>query len=269
MAPSRKARATKATSSPKLPRAVWHQAHANLHSPYNRTTVVLVGCGGNGARMLLRVAELDRTLRALGAPGLDVHVYDGDDVSEANLARQPFSFSDVGLKKAVVLVHRINLTYGAAYHAHPVYFEADTRFSGRSPDLVISCVDTRAARRTIAEVLGQSWGVRYWMDLGNDVRTGQVVLGTLGEHAVPLPTCVELWPEIADPDLDADGGPSCSSAEALRRQDLFIHDVLCAHAGNLLWRLFRDGCIRHHGAFCDLETGVATPIPILDRTVVT
>lgn len=269
MATARKTRNASATSLAKPPRTVWHQAHANLHNPYNRITVVLVGCGGNGARMLFRLADLDRTLRALGSPGLDVHVYDADAVSEANLARQPFTFSDVGLPKAMVLVHRINLTYGVAFHAHPAHFNAETRFSGRSPDVCISCVDTRAARRTIAEVLGRSWGVRYWMDLGNDVRTGQVVLGTLGEHDVPLPTCIELWPEIADAELDADDGPSCSSAEALRRQDLFIHDVLCAHAGNLLWRLFRDGRIRHHGAFCDLETGVATPIPILDRTVVT
>ena len=191
-----------------LPRTVWHQAHANLHSLYNRVTVVLVGCGGSGARMLLRLADLDRTLHALGSPELDVHVYDGDAVSEANLARQSFTFSDVGLPKAVVLVHRINLTYGVAYHAHPAYFNAETQFSGRSPDVCISCVDTGAARRSIVKVLGRSWGVRYWMDLGNDVRTGQVVLGTLREHDVPSTTCAELWPEIVDPDLDADDGPS-------------------------------------------------------------
>lgn len=242
-----------------------HRAHTRLLSSAP-VSVVLVGCGGSGARMLLMLARLSRALTALGAPGLDVEVFDGDAVSEANLARQPYHSCDIGLNKAEVLVHRVNLTYGLCWKARPEYLTGSSQFGARA-SILISCVDTRRARQVVAGIAGRVTSVIYWMDLGNSDRTGQVVLGTTfsttsARQTSPLPTCVCLWPEIADPDLDTDDGPSCSSHEALRRQDLFIGDVLTTQGINLLWRLFRDGEIRHHGAFCDLVTGHVCPIPV-------
>jgi PRTRC genetic system ThiF family protein len=72
----------------------------------DQVTVDLIGCGGNGSQMLTGLARLDRALRALGHPGLVVTAWDPDTVSEANVGRQLFSPSDVGLNKATVLVHR-------------------------------------------------------------------------------------------------------------------------------------------------------------------
>jgi PRTRC genetic system ThiF family protein len=241
----------------------YHSAHRSLHSS-TPVRVCLVGCGGNGARLLVRLADLARCLRLLGHPGLEVVVVDGDTVSEANLARQPFTPGDVGTHKAVALVTRINLTYGLAWEAVPRYFEPGT-LDGVSPrpNVFACCVDTRRARRTIAEELGRYGNASYVLDLGNDAKTGQFALGTLGYgHEVPLPSAAELWPEIADPSLDGDDGPSCSSEEAVRRQDLFVHDVLASSSANLLWRLFREGRISHHGGFCNLETGVVAPLPV-------
>ena len=47
-------------------------------------------------------------LQALGHPGLHVTVFDPDTVTEANIGRQLFSGSELGLNKAAALATRIN-----------------------------------------------------------------------------------------------------------------------------------------------------------------
>ena len=79
--------------------------------------IVLVGCGGNGAQMLMGLASLDTALRAISSRSLDVTVVDDDIVSEANLGRQPFFRCDIGNSKARTLTERINLAHGLAWTA--------------------------------------------------------------------------------------------------------------------------------------------------------
>ena len=133
--------------------------------------VALVGVGGNGSQMLTGLARLHMALLALGHPGgLRVTAWDPDRVSEANVGRQMFSPADVGLNKAVVLVHRLNAFYGLNWEAKPVAY-AHEEYSRR--DLVISCVDTAAARRDIHKLIEKLAPVSYvvdhsyWLDLGN------------------------------------------------------------------------------------------------------
>jgi hypothetical protein len=86
--------------------------------------------------------------------GLCVTVMDGDTVSPFNCVRQPFSRSEIGLNKGIVLMTRINLFLGLTWEAIPCALTAQTlaasydRFGEPSlrPDVVIGCVDTRAAR---------------------------------------------------------------------------------------------------------------------------
>ena len=111
-----------------------------------------------------------QALRALGHPGMQVTLADGDTVSESNPVRQSFSPSDVGLNKAEVLINRLNLLCGLAWEALPYYATAQTIRTER-PYLVISCVDSRKARAEIAKgILGES--VIYAVDAGNHTITG-------------------------------------------------------------------------------------------------
>jgi tRNA A37 threonylcarbamoyladenosine dehydratase len=66
--------------------------------------------------------------------------------------RQPFSISDIGQNKATVLINRINLFWGTRWRAEPENFNERTldRINDTSLDLLIGCVDTRAARSIIA-----------------------------------------------------------------------------------------------------------------------
>lgn len=238
-----------------------------------RVHVDLVGAGGSGSLMLSGIARLDTALRALGHPGFDVTVWDPDTVSEANLGRQLFAPADVGHHKAAVLVTRTNAWFGTAWHAAPCRFSmADDRSAHRTP-ILVSCVDSARARAAIGAQIAHersgNWRHQYllWLDLGNRAADGQVVLGIPAQdeaHAAyefRLPTVLELFPELLDgrPEDDA---PSCSLAQALERQNLFVNQAVATPALELLWQVFRVGRIGWHGAFVNLETGRTTPLPV-------
>jgi PRTRC genetic system ThiF family protein len=135
--------------------------------------VVVVGCGGTGSAVIGGLPFLHQALLAAGYPGLHVIVADGDKVTATNCVRQPFSESEIGLYKSVVLVNRLNLFWGLNWHASTEYVTAKTQ--GKA-DIIISCVDTRAARLEITKSPLFKECV-YWLDLGNTADGGQFVLG--------------------------------------------------------------------------------------------
>ena len=56
-------------------------------------------------------------LQALGHPGLHLTAFDPDTVTEANIGRQLFSETELGLNKATALVTRVNRFFGYAWEA--------------------------------------------------------------------------------------------------------------------------------------------------------
>jgi len=259
-------------------------------------TIDLVGAGGNGSQMLTGLARLNIALRGLGHPhGLHVRLIDPDLVSASNIGRQLFSPADIGLPKASVLVNRVNLFFGLRWEAHCMKYEGMRKTEA---EFIIGCVDTAAARRSIHTAVVQKWDC-YWLDLGNEEQTGQVVLGRWVktastdrnkrvlarmqidggglDAAVPegmtraelraakaqrLPLITELYPHLLDKTRVEANTPSCSLAESLGRQDLFINQGVATFALNLLWRLFREGTIDHHGAYINMAQARVVPMPI-------
>ncbi len=207
----------------------------------------------------------------LGPPGgLSVTAIDGDEVSPSNIGRQLFYACDIGRNKAEVLINRINLTMGTQWHAVAGML---TDMSSLQSDIVIGCVDTRKARSIINKA-GCNYGGGYWLDLGNRQHDGQVILGQFERHGwqheperVRLPHVGDLFPEACNPALDGDdSGPSCSLAEALEKQSLFINRGVSLYALNLLFELFRYGGLSHHGAFVNLKTGRTNPLAVDPET---
>ena len=126
--------------------------------------VALIGCGGTGSHLVFPLAMLQKTLEAKGQGSLIVTVFDPDTVSEANIGRQRFYPSDIGFNKATVMATRVNQSMGLSWNSVPARFHRD----GRKYDLVISAVDTAAARIEIFKILKQSAGcyAAYWLDCG-------------------------------------------------------------------------------------------------------
>lgn len=85
-----------------------HYTDRYLLNPYHPVTVFVIGAGGTGSQVATGLARISVALQALGHPGLHVTVFDPDTVTEANIGRQLFSGSELGLNKAVALVTRIN-----------------------------------------------------------------------------------------------------------------------------------------------------------------
>jgi PRTRC genetic system ThiF family protein len=233
-----------------------HHIHPELLR--KKVRVLIVGCGGNGSAVAAGLPYLHQALLAYGHPeGLHVTLLDPDVISPTNCVRQPFSRSEVGLHKAIVLANRLNLFWGLDWQGIPESLDPRRKLDG--VDIVIGCVDTRAARAAIAKC-AEDWSeVDYWLDLGNNADSGQFVLGEPlnrrnRRHKLRLRTISEVFPEVIAKELERGDLPSCSAAEALERQEPFVNPILANHALALLARLFRYGVISYHGGFVGLSS---------------
>ena len=215
--------------------------------------VAVIGCGGTGSHVLAGLTHLHHAVLALGGVGVVVHAFDPDTVEAHNVVRQRFYPGDLGEFKSVALISRINRAHGLHWRAFPT--TAAKAFPNRNVisryDVVIGCVDSRAARAEIRTLVttGAARKTRFWLDIGNarfpDGRFGgQILFGeprndrnwrSLREGR--LPAAYELYPELCDTRLPEDTQPSCSALESLKRQDLFLNGLLAQHALNLLWRV--------------------------------
>jgi PRTRC genetic system ThiF family protein len=232
--------------------------------------VAVVGVGGTGSEMVSALANLHMGLRARGYAGIHVVAFDPDCVSESNIVRQRYAPSDIGYPKATVLINRINLTYGFAWEAVVDRFKS--KHADTSWDIIVSCVDTRIARSELHRYLFRERfsTCRFWLDVGNDRTTGQVILGTprralCGVRQQPgLPCATELHPELMDASIREEA-PSCSAAESLARQDLMVNKMVVTLAIDLLWRLLADRKIATHARYFDLEQSSLSARRVTER----
>lgn len=258
-----------------------HYIHDYLLNPQHPVTINLIGIGGTGSQVLTCLARLDVTLRGLGHPGLSVTVFDPDIITETNIGRQLFGWSDIGLNKAQCLVTRINNFFGNDWRAEPRLYPTSLK-EARDNDLAnitVSCTDNAKSRIDLWNVLKgvpdskytDSKTPIYWLDFGNSQASGQVVLGTVPRkikqpvsHIYETVSSLKVVTRLVrySKVKDEDSGPSCSLAEALEKQDLFINSTLAQLGCNLLWKMFRHGMLEHHGLYLNLATLKVNPIVI-------
>ena len=105
--------------SPDQARPSVHFTASYLLNPTNPLTVNLIGAGGTGSQVLTLLARMNHAFTELGHPGLQVRLWDGDTVSQANLGRQLFAHSELKLNKAVALINRVNGFFGTNWKAVP------------------------------------------------------------------------------------------------------------------------------------------------------
>lgn len=75
-----------------------------------------------------------------------------------------------------------------------------------------------------------------------------------------LPFITEEFAELLRQSENGNGIPSCSVAEALEKQDLYINSALAQIGMSLLWSLFRQGMTAHRGFFLNLGEFRSQPI---------
>lgn len=229
-------------------------------------TVTLVGVGGTGSNIFDGLVQLHHALLAVGHPhGLDVTVYDPDIVSGSNIGRQRFTHSDINQPKARILVNRYNFAFGLDWKAVPHAFDIVEDYNHEA--ILITCVDTVHTRKAIGEYFKQNRESGYyddddslWLDHGNGSTQGQAILGHCYGNKGRLPNVYDLYPELST--MKEDNKPSCSLAEALLEQDLFINRLIADQGLNLLWQLLRKGRLENHGVIIDIDKASTHPIPI-------
>ncbi|PLK44869.1 PRTRC system ThiF family protein [Emticicia sp. TH156] len=253
-----------------------------LLTPTNPIEVNLIGAGGTGSKVLTALLEMNHSLIELGHAGLSIRLWDDDRVTEANLGRQRFAACETGLYKSVALINRVNRWSGTNWKAETVKFGKDS--SGRLPayaraSIYISCVDNVTARFEIAAILrtlskGSAYRnePKYWLDFGNSRYTGQVILSTIGNIRQPeseqyetvenLPFVTDEFGDLLQASETTDNTPSCSLAEALEKQDLYINAALVQMGCSLLWNLFRNGLTLYRGFFLNLKDFRSQPLPV-------
>ena len=258
-----------------------HYIDNYLINPQHPVTVNLIGAGGTGSQVLTCLARLDTALRGLGHPGLFITVYDSDIVTEANIGRQLFSPSDIGLNKAQCLVTRMNNFFGNDWKAVPDIYPAALKDARRDnlANITITCTDNIKSRLDLWNILKavpvseyRSYETPlYWMDFGNSQTKGQVLVGTLrdkivqpsSQEYIPVPRMNVITEEVDYSQVrEVDSGPSCSLAEALGKQDLFINSMLAQIGCEILWRMLKEGRTFHRGAYLNLDTLRVSPIPV-------
>lgn len=258
-----------------------HYVDNYLINPQHPVTVNLIGAGGTDSQVLTCLARLDVTLRALGHPGLFVTLYDPDIVTEANIGRQLFGPMDLWLNKAQCLITRINNFFGYDWKAEARLYPSVLKETRRDEiaNITVTCTDNIKSRLDLWSILGKvpastytdNTTPLYWMDFGNTQITGQVVLGTV-PRKIRQPVS-RLYETVGSLKVitrfvkyarvkEEDSGPSCSLAEALDKQDLFINSTLAQLGCNILWKMFRHGMIEYQGLFLNLETMKVNPILI-------
>ena len=259
-----------------------HYIDNYLINPQHPVTVNLIGAGGTGSQVLTGLARLDVTLRALGHPGLFVTLYDPDIVTEANIGRQLFSGSELGLNKAAALATRINRFFGYAWEARECRYPIITKEGDKSvplANIIITCTDNTCSRLDLWRFLKKYREYKnndekapiYWMDFGNAQTTGQVMVGNIrskisqpaSSEYLPMPRMNVITEEVNYSTIEEkDSGPSCSLAEALERQDLYINSILAQVGCDILWKMFKEGRTLYRGAYINLDTLRVNPIPV-------
>ena len=264
----------------------YHYLEQYIASAQHRITINLVGCGGTGSHMLTNLATLSHAMVKLGKQPLFVRVYDPDKVDEFNVGRQMFSVSDIGEYKSDVLVTRCNRFFGTEWMSYPeMYCETtEMRKEDFGANFIISCVDSVKSRRMISDMYPLPRMIKasqgdiynnsghmsyrtpyYWMDIGNTRKSGQIILGTLRQIKQPDEESLGFLPGFFQEFLDVTelrNEPSCSLAESLLHQDLFINKIMATHASNMLWTLLKEFRINYRGIYINLENVKTTPILI-------
>ncbi|MDR2270468.1 MAG: PRTRC system ThiF family protein [Sphingobacterium sp.] len=260
-----------------------HFLDSELMNPVNPIRINVIGAGGTGSKFMTALMEVNHSLNALGHPGLMVNLWDDDIVTEYNIGRQRFAESERGLNKSVAIVNRLNRWSGTNWKAQTKKFERDA--DSKIPDhagasIYVTCTDTVASRFEVSTIITQlnkqypyhRDRAKYWLDIGNTKYSGQAILSTVGAIKQPesqkfqthesLPSIIEQYGKLMTTAETEDDTPSCSMAESLQKQDLFINASLAQMGASLLWNLFLFGMTENRGFFHNLKDFRTNPIVV-------
>ena len=229
------------------------------------------GLRGTGSWLAPDLARLACALKSTERQ-IDITFVDPDVVEERNVYRQNFCFAETGRPKAIALALRYSAAWGVEIRAVAEPFDPGrVRMEWDALTVLVGCVDNAAARKSIAETLKHNQGVpqTWWLDVGNDRESGQVLLGSAAtvaqvRHAfdnrafcqcLPGPALQEPALLAATPDESME--LSCEEMAVADTQSLSINKRMAAEAADYLCRLLGGGRLLKFATYLDLASGSA------------
>lgn len=260
----------------------------STNQDYANYNIIIVGAGGTGGYL---IRDLSRYIFALKEKGstknFSMTIIDGDVVEEKNVLRQNFTKRDVGQNKAEVMAKRHAMAFGIQIDSisemattsilRSAFIQSyDTARNRPNCNIVIGCVDNHAARREIKKaVRGTDC---YWIDSGNEKKSGQVVVGTGnirshygsftnsagGKYALPYIT--DIFPEILDPKKDEveEKKESCAERSMQEAQSIQINITAANHILNFVTAILEGQTLTSHGVEFNLK-GITTPMHLTNE----
>jgi PRTRC genetic system ThiF family protein len=236
--------------------------------------LVIVGCGGTGGL----VAE--GLCRLLINSDLTLMLVDFDRVELHNLLRQNFFAGEVGKFKSQALAERLSRQYGRKIGYSVMPYQRDMfdepmgagMYHKAMSLIIIGCVDTAEARRSIADSMSSTWN-NWWLDAGNGHHSGQVLIGNTGQpdglkesfdiasHAVSkLPLPFLQLPGLLIPPVEKARPRDCAEAIEDDEQSPTINQAMAMLVVDFMYRLL-SGTLTNMGAYIDLDAGTLQTVP--------
>ncbi|WP_036767972.1 ThiF family adenylyltransferase [Persephonella sp. KM09-Lau-8] len=250
--------------------------------------ITLIGCGGTGgyiAQALSRIAfESEKEINLI--------FIDGDAVEEKNVGRQNFYYAEIGENKASVLAERFSFAYGIDIEVVPKFLNS-TEYQFLKilslSDIIISAVDSAAARKEIHECLEaihttiknriernlpiDDLGYMIWIDSGNNESSGQILIGnSFDEKIIKMQKNKESlsflpYPSISEPDIinkkkEKKHSPRISCAEriALKEQSTTINLLMASVVSSMVNSLVEGKGIESYKVFVNEEIPGVFPV---------
>lgn len=249
-----------------------------LRDDYAQLKIILVGCGGNGSHMAEAIARVGKLLIKQGRD-IDIVFIDPDHVEPDNIPRQNFSEAEIGLNKAQLLALRYSAKWGITIRAMPAHFEKQNFYTYNSLTFFIGCVDNAPARAAINRALlahHEHIPRVWWLDLGNGLSTGQVVLGSASSVS-DLETAFRLHnvctatpsPGLLHPELLEDSpkqakqqpvpademSQGCAQLALTNEQMPAVNQMTAAIGAAMLTKLLITRDLKYWASYFDLNTG--------------
>lgn len=233
-------------------------AHRSRSIQASNIYIHLIGAGGTGGYVIRDLARFIYSLKKKNDPrGFYIYIYDGDTVEERNTLRQNFIPQNIGKNKSEVLAERHSGIFGLEIVSIPTMFTPNSlnyiADRGEGINIIVGCVDNHEARRSIWQAIDNigNRGI-YWIDAGNEKKSGQVVCGygrwpgstfnVLPESNFSLPNVTHLYPEILDPSQDhtGDDGLSCAERAVAETQNIFVNMMAASYVLTFIRQIILD-----------------------------
>lgn len=246
-----------------------------------RIKLVMVGLGGTGSFLVRHVACMVLLLRRAGKHA-SLTLIDPDIVEAENIPRQNFCPAEIGRYKAEALAERYARDFGIEIGCLPIPFTPDlARAEWNTLTVLIGAVDNAAARVALDTALGAN-ETRFshekgavpriwWLDLGNGLDYGQVLLGSTTHQktlafafaisALPrcslLPSPLLQEPKLREPRPEEQDTHRLSCAELLaaNAQAMTINPAMAVEGADYLYRFLITGTLKKFATYLDLPAG--------------